>query len=291
MVRIAYLILAHDNLTLVYRQIDLLVSPDTKFFIHFDKKSGAIAQDAYSHREDVEFLKFRYNIHWGGFNMVKATVALLKRAINEKFDYYILLSGQCFPIKRKSAIDNFLYENRGRSFIQLIPLPSENFPGGGLSKISNLFLFDQLGRIPDNYKKLLFRYLNKVLKIFGYKRKLSGGLIPFFGSQWWALSHEMTVYLLNYIESHPEVFGFFRYTWAPDELAIQTILGNSPFRRNVVNKTLHYIDWSKTDHNGSPKTLTIQDFEFLNKSEELFARKFDSGFSAELLNALESSCS
>jgi hypothetical protein len=287
MVRIAYLILVHNNLDLVYKQIDVLVSDGTKFYIHIDKKFNSGPTTSYSQREDVVFINDRYNIHWGGFNMVKATIELLKEAANEKFDYYILLSGQCFPIKKRTSIQEFLGENAGKSFLQMMPLASEKFINGGLNKITNFYPFDLLGNLPDIFKKLLFRYLNKLLNVFGYRRRLPGDLIPYFGSQWWALSDETVAYLLRYIETNQGVFQFFRYSWAPDELVIQTILGNSPFRDHIINKPFRYIDWGHTDKNGSPKTLTTEDYNTLLNSEEFFARKFDPVQSAELIKALE----
>jgi hypothetical protein len=171
--------------------------------------------------------------------------------------------------------------------MQFIQLPSEKLIQGGLNKVNNFYPFDLLGILPDNHKKLIFRWFNNLLGIFRYKRKWPNNLVPYFGSQWWGLSREAVEYFLNYIESHKDIFLFFRYSWAPDELLIQTILGNSPLRRSIINRTFRYIDWTNTS-TGSPKTLTLQDdYKKLLASEEIFARKFNLNFDSEIIEKLK----
>jgi hypothetical protein len=69
-----------------------------------------------------------------------------------------------------------------------------------------------------------------------------------------------------------EIYKFFKYTWAPDELFFQTVLYNSPLLKDIENRSLWYIDWRT---NGPPKTLSLEDISPLRQTDALFARKFD----------------
>ena len=70
----------------------------------------------------------------------------------------------------------------------------------------------------------------------------------------------------------------------PDEIYFQTILLNSKYKNNVINKMLWYVDWRKGPW--LPRVLDMTDLDLLKKSNELFARKFDIPGSDELLNTL-----
>ena len=56
-----------------------------------------------------------------------------------------------------------------------------------------------------------------------------------------------------------------------DELFVQTIAMNSPYRQNIANDSLRYIDWE----HGFPYSFTAEDYSLLMNSDKLFARKFD----------------
>lgn len=63
----------------------------------------------------------------------------------------------------------------------------------------------------------------------------------------------------------------FGFGLCADELFLQTIIMNSPFRNNLVNDSLRYIDWER----GKPYTFIDEDYNILMASNKLFARKFD----------------
>lgn len=280
--RIVYLIIAHKNIEQVYRQIDVLSAPDSFFYIHIDRKTKLKIEPYYTKKENVTFINKKYKVYWGGFNSVRAEIDLLKEAFNHKFsfDYYVLLSGQCFPIKSNKKIFDFFKKNNGKSFIEIKTLPYSSLNEGDLDKFYYLYFFDQLGFLPDRlpfrkkteWKKLLFRWIKKICNFLNLKRGIPENLIPCFGSQWWALYRDAVKYILNIVKQDVKLVKFFRYTWAPDELFFQTLLYNSPLKHTIENQSLWYIDWNT---NGPPKTLRTEDYEFLVKSDKLFARKFD----------------
>lgn len=290
--KIAFLVLAHSQIELVYRQIHALTHPGHHFFIHLDKKYNPNVKDEYAKNKHVHFISNRIIINWGGFSIVRTTLNLVQDALSSgiEFDYFILMSGQCFPIKSTRYIRNFIKKHQGRSFIEFFPLPDARLKHGGMDKFYYPVFFDQLGFVQKNNftiknktfepKKIVFKCLAALLRKTGYKREMPKGLTPCFGSQWWVLHQSAVRYVIEYIGRNPEICNFFKYTWAPDELFFQTILYNSPVAGDIEPKPLWYIDWSA---NGPPKTLSADDIDAILQSEALFARKFDDNKSMDIL--------
>ena len=295
MIKSAFLILAYCPIELIYKQIDLLDSANHFFFIHVDKKFPADFNSKYLNKPNVFINQKRIRIEWGGFSIVEATLELLTAALKneENFDFFILMSGQCMPVKSNQQIDNFLKMNENRSFIEFIPLPSRDLPEGGLDKYWYPVFFDQLGFLKNDaiqigkkkyeIKKMIFRIIKNCCKLIGYHRKLPESIRPCYGSQWWAINRNAANYIIDYLDEYPQIKKYFKYTWAPDELLFQSILYSSPINDVIVNKSLWYIDW---DTNGPPKTLSMNDYEKIVESNALFARKFDPAKSSNLIDIL-----
>lgn len=87
------------------------------------------------------------------------------------------------------------------------------------------------------------------------------------------------------MEEHPEFVRFFNLTWAPDEIVFQTILFASPFKSQMVNDNMRYIDWS--GGGASPKTLNMDDRDAIAHSGKLFARKFNQDTDANILDWID----
>ena len=91
---------------------------------------------------------------------------------------------------------------------------------------------------------------------------------------------------------HDEFQKYFKHTFAPSETIIHTIAFNSPYKDKCIqcegeysglwNMTpLHYIDGCHI------KVLDLEDYEKVKASGKMFARKFRSGTSEELIKKLE----
>jgi hypothetical protein len=70
-----------------------------------------------------------------------------------------------------------------------------------------------------------------------------GGLTPYAGSTWWALTNDACAYIQNFIARNRRIMKFFANTTLSDEMVFQTILGNSRFK-DKVRRNLTYTDWS-----------------------------------------------
>jgi hypothetical protein len=158
-----------------------------------------------------------------------------------------------------------------------------NFASPSLSKRVNEFM----------------REINKLLRTPLLKRRYPQQYAHFTlyaGSQWWALSKPCVDYILQYIAHNPEYVKFYRHTRVPDEMFFHTIIGNSPYKENVVNAVM-YADWVTGPSTSHPATVTLRHLPLFSQEtlpsaygngekRPLFARKFTDG-SQEVITEIE----
>ena len=295
--QIAYLILAEKRPHHLRKLVKALSTSNATFFIHVDKKSNNIA-DFTMHDKNVFFTKNRVPVYWGDFSMVQATLVLLRQALNSDydFDYFVLLSESDFPLRSSLYIENFLKNNHGKEFINFIHMSSKK-AGKPISRLS--CYKPQACRYITT---LLYRMIKKGLSILKLDSilnrnypKIFGNLIPYAGSQWWALTQDASAYILDFVDNNKNIIKYFENTHIPDEMFFQTILGNSPFKSHI-HRNFTFTDWA-TDAK-SPNTITMEHILYFEsypqvirddvygKGELLFARKFPDN-SGKIISKIE----
>ena len=90
------------------------------------------------------------------------------------------------------------------------------------------------------------------------------------------LSTKHIKYLLKYIESGvgKKILNNYKRILIPDETFFHTLLMNSEYKDEIINKSLWYIDWEIGPE--YPRILRLEDYDKIKKSNKLFARKFNS---------------
>ena len=117
--RVAVLILAHKNKTQIERLISVLQHPSIDIYIHLDKKSSLTPED-FQHF-NVRFTEKRYDVCLFDFSMVDAEMELIYTALkHNKYGYFILMSGQCYPLRHIEDIYNYLYKTYPKPLIEII---------------------------------------------------------------------------------------------------------------------------------------------------------------------------
>jgi hypothetical protein len=309
---IAYLILAHNQPLQLERLIERLNQPNINFYVHVDKKSkdlSSVTQNL-SKYKNVTVIS-RYNVNWMGFNMVKSTLDLIQHALASgiNFKYYVLLSGQDYPIKNNEYVNNF-FSSHNTDFISYNKL--SHLPEPFRDKV-RLFHFPDIPYTnPRSLKKIpilvkAYYGIYKRFKKYMPQRSFYKNYEPYFGSQWFALTHETIKYVLEFIKENKQYVKFMELTEGPDEIFFQTIILNSERKNNLCGydsyldwlktrkdgelfvqgySSLRYMDWSER---GKPKPAVLDSsyYETLKESEELFARKFDEVISADLLRRID----
>lgn len=275
--KLAHLILAHNQPRQLERLIRRLAHPDADTYIHLDKKTPIADFEHLKDIENVYFIQNRVKVYWGTFAIVQATLNGFNEIIQsgKNYQYVNLLSGQDYPLKPQDAIHQYLEKNAGTAFMDYLlfePDWREALPRVQSYHFNNL-------RVPGKFA--LQGWVNKVMP----QRKMPNGLIPVGRSQWFTVPLECVVYMCDYWQKNAALRRFIKLTWAPDEFIFQTILYNSVYKNRMVNDGLRYIDWS----NGgvSPKTLTLDDAGALMESGKLFARKFDMDKHAGILDHID----
>ena len=283
--RIGFLILAHrypDQLKDLIRS--LMKFPSSRIYIHVDKKSDSLfqqLQQLYSDHNQVVFLEERYPVYWGSFNQIRATFALMKKA--NAFgteDFFMLLSGQDFLIKKPDLVLDFLRNNPAKQFVVHFKLPDSQWKYGGMNRLGH-YSFDIPGR-PWLTNKLN-AFLEKIQVTFRLQRNVS--FQQYGGSNWFNLTREALSYSVNFVLNNPKFLNSFRYSRCADEMFVQSILMNSAFKNQVVSDDLRYIDWGSGPE--YPRILRDEDLEkMLNAENKFFGRKFDATIDSAVLNKL-----
>jgi hypothetical protein len=269
--RIAYLILCHKHPEQVRYLVERLNSDGISFVIHVDGRSRqmlAQLKGMLSRFENVRFAK-QFRCYWGRFGIVEGTVSCMRKALETPFDYAMLLSGQDYPVTSNAAIKKFLSEHKGKEFIESFSILQPNRWNQEAEQRAFGFVI--------GFRSRIFRTK--------WKRKFPLGYVPYGGGQWWCLSREAIEYIVRFVSDNPSFYRYFRFVFAPDELIFQSVLSNSTLARRICWK-ITYDDWSLPAP-PYPKILDESDFEILNNSNWLFARKLDHQRSAKLRALLD----
>lgn len=279
----AYLILCHNNFSLLSKNLQLLDDARNDIYIHVDKKSCNFHPSQLSPNVKNATLHFvpRISVNWGGFSLIEATLSLLKSAAQTRHAYYHLISGVDLPLKSQNYIHDFFLTHNGCEFIEFDSNMSrrEEF----LDRIRYYHIFqDLIGRNPGKtvaiYSKLehYSLCLQKHLKIDRTRNsKLNYGK----GCNWFSITHDLAIYI---IEHERNIRTHFKYSLCADEMFLQSLVLSSPFKNRICNTSLRYIDWKR----GNPYTFRFSDYDDLVSSACLFARKFDENTDSQIINKI-----
>ena len=263
--RTAHLVLVHKNAIQLERLLNAMHHCKFDFYIHLDKK---VSMKDFVHLQNlpnVYFIKERVDVKWGGYSLMKATFNGINEICHTNIEYNFInfMTGQDYPIKPIDDIFTFFQENVGYEFIKYKDILSDWKEAQSRYKKYHLTEFRFKGATQ----------IERVLNYFSGERKMPYGYHPFGESVFSMLSPEVALFVVDTVLRDKKINSFFKYVWGGDEFLFQTIILNSRYMGRVINNNFRYIDWSEQKAN--PKVLTNVDFERLQKSAMLFARKFD----------------
>ncbi|RSK49057.1 beta-1,6-N-acetylglucosaminyltransferase [Hymenobacter rigui] len=283
--RIANFLLLHHAPAQADRLLKALCHPRMDNFLHVDLKSDQSLFAFLARRPQVQFLRRRFVINWGGFGLTQALLAGLREILAHpaRYEFINLLSGQDYPLRPLTELYDFLAAHPGHSFVQAEPMGS---PWWQLNRarLERYHLTDAPA-LPGRY--VVQRALNAVLPrrqfpLSGYT--VYGGNM----SCWYTLSRAAAEYLVNFFAVHQELHQFGRLSWGSDEFLVATVLYNSPLRETLHNNSLRYIDWSTGG--AHPRLLTSADLPGMLASGCFWGRKFNLDTNSAVLDALDAHC-
>lgn len=276
----AILITAYKDVDHLCDLINYFPESSFEFYIHFDKKSKADLQPLLELRtQRTIFISRKYKVNWGGRNHLRAILLLAAAALkNNELVFFHLISGQDFPVKHP---DYFLNDfDKEKDYLQTVPYPVKHLRNGARDWYELYNFYDLLDA--KKYMSVI-RFLRNLQLRFGFTRKLSTGFSTvFYGSTYWSLTRSTLQAVVAYTNTHPRFLRRMQHTFCSEEIYFPTVILNSPHASKIVNDNLRYIAWESGGKSGSPKFLDIRDFETINNSTKLFARKFGSPVSDAL---------
>ncbi len=299
-----YLILAHKNPLQLSRMIERLDDGASKFFIHLDAKTPIEPFAACLEGGHIRFIEPRERCVWGDFSIVRATIHLMEAASKEQ-GFFILMSGQDYPIQSQGYINAFLESNKGFDFIEIEPLEEKWKPKMVKDKLEHYHILHSEERGHSNcyapfahcsvFQKL--RTLTHLLKgrlsrkNFKLLCSLPKRVAPFerqyAGSQFWAFSERTFYAVLQYIRKHKAALEeYYKYTSSPDEIYFHSVLMDLVAKDSTIKlkDPITYVNYFRKNN-----VFITEDFEKLSSAKgKLFARKFDTDIDIEILNKLDS---
>ncbi|MBV6624290.1 MAG: N-acetylglucosaminyltransferase [Rivularia sp. (in: Bacteria)] len=302
--KICYLIQTHQNARQIHRLINRIQQSNfrSKIIISHDFTNCDL-DEVYLQEQGIEVLKTQAGKR-GDFFVIQSYLNGIKWLIDNRieYDWLIYLSGQDYPIKPISQIEDFLSKTSYDAFLEYFKVFSpESHWSMREGKSRYLFKYTNINffkKMPNwlhkliepikiiNYLQPLFR-IKLAYEMFGIRRKslFNEEFICYGGSSFTTLTKGCVDYLYSFSQNHPEFIEYYRGVCNSDESFIQTILVNSQ-KFNLCNDNKRYFDFSETK-NGRPKILTANDYEAIVQNGAHFARKFDISKDSEILDVLD----
>ena len=224
----------------------------------------------------------RYRIVWGGYSILQATFSMMEQAFQrERYDRFVLLTGLDYPIRSDEEIETFFLENAHREYIHADVVSGEQY--------------DHLYYHASRDHRILhkcFQIYEKILRKCGKKGKED--YVVYRGEKYdlygivpkWALSGDCASYLLDFYKNNKAFNRYFQRMHAPDDFYVATVLFHSRFRDAIESREdIFRIIWLPEDKGA--KILSQEDYEKLMEGNCLYAKKFQSGYSEDLIDLLE----
>jgi hypothetical protein len=294
---INYLIIAHKNPDQVLRLINTLrLNDDNHFFIHIDYSQDISEFQRIINGADITYSKNRYHCVWAHYNFVLATIKLLKLVFEKaRKGKIILLSGQCYPVKKIEEINKFLKDDDGLSYMD-IGIPGwrdfqRRITEYRIDFSNERYDYIYLKTFNLHSLKLWLKGKINIAQLLRLLKKRKIDLEFRGGSAWWVLDYNTANTLYHYyLRNKRKLDSFFIHSHCPDEFFWQTLAfkiwgGNV---NQLFKPSLLYVNWSRKNV-PLPVTFTQSDFiELANLSNNyLFARKFDYDVDSIIFNLID----
>lgn len=286
----AILILAHKNVNQVIK-LSQQLTPTFNIYIHFDTKTSITNEqrNTLNDMTNVQYIS-KYNVKWGSYSIVRATIALMKLALKNKTNtYFHLISGQDWPIRSAGKIYDY-FENKDQIYMNYYrALDKINTHEPEIWWVKYYFNYDQINRrtfFGKVYHRLLL-LIEHSLNINKLKKYQLDEDKMYAGQEWIDIPRKPLEFALDYYEKHPELEKVYSTSFCSDEMWLQTILCNSEYRQDI-NKNIHrfLIKKGQKFHGKKPIYLTEENFKDVINSNDFFARKFESPESDKLIDML-----
>jgi Core-2/I-Branching enzyme len=269
----AYFIMVHHLPDQFERLMQAIYDPDDVFLVHVDLKSSlGLRKDrrgvyrevrrVCANKPNVHLMRSRFT-NWGGWSLSKILLDAISIALRKQMDWthFVNLSGQCLPLRPKSQIKHEIEGAAEAIHIEMLPideLPDDDWHHAAHPMVETpVRAIIRKGRQPPPTD---FRLTSK-------------------GSQWVILPRSFCEWV-DGSDITGTITAYLRHRLLSDELIMQTLVENSPFKSRLAAHYGREIVWP------GPKVLTCTDQPRLETSQAWFARKFDPRVDSKILEWL-----
>lgn len=274
--RHAYLIMAHHRPDLLRVLLEDLDDPRNDIYLHVDAKA---APEMAPENFRVSRAGFKaipsMEVNWGGYSQIECALNLLQAAVEDGGHGRVhLMTGSTFPLKTQDQLHAYFARNQEREYIALDnPAPE---------RTKYRYLFNEVGkRSRFAWPRLLLRrgYL-RLQKLLGVDRFRRFNMTHKKGLAYWSITGRLAEYT---VKRRDLIYDMMRYSFCGDEVFMQTIAWNSPFREKLfdregnLNDSRRATTWPLEDagikrwgHN-----FLMEDLSWLRGTEAFFALKFE----------------
>lgn len=286
----AVLILAHKNFNQVIELCDLL-RPTFEVYMHIDSKAELKEEQKQKLQElDVHFFS-KYDVKWGSYSIVKATIDMMKMALaNPEIKYFHLISGQDWPLMNPSKLYQ-IFENNNKIYMnywRAVDMRKAGEPEIWWTKY--YFNYDQINR-RTTFGKIYHRILlfaQTVLRINKLKKFNLDEKRIYAGQEWVDVPRDALAYAINYYDKSADLQNVFRTSFCSDEMWLQTVLCNSKYKNRIDKNIHHYLRMvHKPGHGSRPAVLNENDYSKIAHGEYWWGRKIERPYSNRLIKLIQ----
>ena len=267
----------------------MLDDTDNDIYVHIDKRSSIDTSELETTYSNLYAFK-EYVVHWGEYSLIAVELFMLKAAAQHgKYNYIHLISGMDIPLMPIKRMNELLEGGGGQNYVHFVPEFKRDV---AYDWIKYFYFFNHLEKSRYKLVRKVYPYYEKILveiqRFLGINRLKNESFILAKGAEWFSINQELADYVISrekWIEKH------FKYCKFADELFLQTVIWNSPYKHTLYRENwdddyrscLRYIDWNR----GRPYTFKITDKEELDTIKGfLLARKFDEKIDTEIVDYL-----
>jgi hypothetical protein len=288
---IAYLVLAHTDPVQLARLCAAL-DDHADIYVHVDAKCDLRPFVEQALPRCVRFIEDRVRVSWAGYSQVEATLRMLQAAFDSGRPYrrFVMLSGLDYPIKPTAALRELFAQRPQHEFIRFIDASK---PAHFRIFHEHYWFMEEIPWLPSGWLQTKMRRgFGRLLRQVTRKQR-PPGMVPAWGSAYWALTRECCAHVLRFVQERPEVVRWMKSSFAPDEQFFHTIVANSDFLQRCDGfvpyqaPSVHLLSNLHLIPPGLRKVHTDSDFDELHASSRYFVRKVTSAASKGLLDRLD----
>ncbi|ACY96604.1 MULTISPECIES: beta-1,6-N-acetylglucosaminyltransferase [Thermomonospora] len=262
---IAVIVLSHRDSEQVTRLIHRITEGTNSFaVIHHDPSGEPLSIPPSS---QVAVIPDPIPCKWGRLSLVQAqwkTLQWVARNVPE-FSWALLVSGQDYPIRKMSAIEQELAGSPYDAYLRYFRV--------GPDPAEDVIPWQALTRRRYLYKRRVPFSRRSVTLPFKRRHPYRNGVELYVGDMWFNLSAPTVAAVLDARQMSERMLSYLRFAPIPDETFIASMTLNVHPAPNVAHDSKRYIKWGRRQLH--PQIITAEHLPDLRASDAFFARKID----------------